>query len=113
MGWILGLLAPRLGAIPAKLIVYVGIPLLIAGLIWWRVDAWGDRRFDAGFAARDAQVAEANRQLKEAAAKSATQADDRAAKRAEEFQAQAEDDRKAVEDAKANGSSPWDALFGG
>lgn len=113
MGWLIGLLAPRLGAIPAKLIAYVGIPLLIAALLWWRLDAWGDRRFDAGVAATEEKHQRAVDQLKAEAALSATRADDLAAKRLEEFEEQSAADKEALDEAKRTGSSPIDALFGG
>lgn len=87
--------------------------LLLVGFIWWRIDAYGDSRYDAGVADTDAKWQQASQKLKDEAAKSATRADDRAAKRLDEFVEQAEDDRKAVEDANANGTSPLDALFGG
>lgn len=112
MGFLVSLLAPRLGAGFAKLIAYVVVPLLIIGIIWWRVDAWGDRRFDQGKEFADTQWEEAGRKARAEAAESASRADDLAVRRVEEFKAQSEGDRKAVEDAKASGSSPIDALFG-
>lgn len=90
----------------------VALALLIGGVL-----AYGHSKYNAGHKAGveevDAQWAAATKKLQQQAAKSATRADDAAAKRAEEFKAQADSDRKAVEDAEANGSSPLDALFGG
>jgi hypothetical protein len=92
-------------------------PLLAIALLVGGIAAWGHSKYKAGHKAGveevDAQWAAATKKLEAQAAQSATRADDAAAKRAEEFKTQADSDRKAVEDAEANGSSPLDALFGG
>lgn len=89
----------------------VAIALLIAG-----VNAWGRSKYNAGekagIEATDATWQAASDKLKEDAAKSATRADDAAVVRLEEHVAQAEEDAAAVEKAKADGTSPLDALFG-
>lgn len=82
-------------------------------LLWWALDSYGDRRYNAGVTDTDAKWQEAADKLKEEAAASATRADDKAVERLEQFEQQAEDDRKAVQDAIEEGSSPLDALFGG
>lgn len=112
MGFLIRLLAPRLGQTAAKLIAYVGIPLLIAGLIYWQITAYGSRRYKAGVLATDAKWEEAGRRMRAAAAQSATRADDAAAKRLQEFEAQVQEEQEALEDAQRNGSSPIDVLFG-
>jgi hypothetical protein len=113
MGFLVSLLAPRLGQTFAKLIAYVGVPLLLLALLWWRVDAWGDRRYDAGVEATDARWQKASDQLKAEAARSATQADDAAAQRFEERAEQVRDEQERLDEAERTGSSPLDVLFGG
>lgn len=92
-------------------------PLMAIGLLVAGVLAWGHSKYRAGHkdgvAEVDAEWRAANEKLKAQAANSATKADDRAAERLDEQRQQAAEDRKAVEDATANGSSPLDALFGG
>lgn len=61
----------------------------------------------------DAEWQAANEKLKDQAGQSATKADDKAVKALEEAREQAAEDRKAVDDAAQNGSSPIDAIFGG
>ncbi len=97
----------------ARIGIAIGIFLLIVGLIWWRIDAYGDSREEAGVNKERAAWVEAGEKLKADAAKSATRADDLAVKRLEEHKEQIDEDRKAVEQAVENGTSPLDALFGG
>lgn len=86
---------------------------LIVLLIIRAVDAHDRRMVQQGRDQVDAEWAKANDQLKQQAAQSATRADDKAAAKIEESRAEAAEDRKAVEDAQANGDSPLSALFGG
>jgi hypothetical protein len=92
-------------------------PLVAVAILFGGVAAWSHHQYSKGHKAGveevDAQWAAADKKLRDQAAQSATRADDAAAKRTEEFRVQADDDRKAVEDAKAKGSSPLDSLFGG
>jgi sRNA-binding protein len=90
----------------------VALALIIGALAGWSHHQYNKGHKD-GVAEVDAQWAEADRKLKEQAAQSATRADDAAAARVEEHRQQAEDERKAVQDAEANNSSPIDVLFGG
>lgn len=106
----IGLGVPQKLAKP--LVIGIGI-LLIAFAAWRMVDSYGDRRERDGVEKTDAKWIEASNKLKEAAAQSATKADDKAAERLDEFKAQADADAAAVEQAKAEGKSPLDALFGG
>lgn len=96
----------RVGIIAA---LVIGIALFA----WWRLDAYGDKREQEGVEKTDAKWEEASARLKERAAQSATRADDAAAARLDEFETQVEDEAKALEAAKADGSSPLDVLFGG
>lgn len=86
---------------------------LAALAIYLAVSAYGNSRYDAGVKDTDAKWEEASARLKAQAEKSATRADDAAAKRLEEHRIQVEDEAKALEAAKAEGSSPLDVLFGG
>lgn len=107
------LIARGLSPLVAKLIAYVGIPLLVALFLWWRIDAWGDRRFDQGVEAHRVEVRKASDQLKAEAAQSATRADDTAALRVEAHLQQTTQEQERLDEAAQNGSSPFDVLFGG
>ena len=87
--------------------------VLLAIAFYIMLDRYGDSRYREGVADTDAKWEQASAKLKADAAASATKADDAAVKRLEEYQAQAGEDAAAVEKAKAEGSSPLDALFGG
>jgi hypothetical protein len=97
----------------AKLTAYVVLPLLLVLVIWWRIDAFGDRRYDAGVTATDAKWEEAGNRLRAEAANSATRADDAAANRLGQFENQVADERREIDNAVRDGSSPLDVLFGG
>lgn len=117
IGFLTNLLAPKLGAVwaprIAKLIVWGLIVAIVVFLLYRAVDSYGDRRArEARDAERAAWVA-AGEKLKADAAKSATKADDAAAKRLAEHMEQSNADKQAVDEAVANGTSPLDALFGG
>lgn len=86
--------------------------LVIIGLLWWAITSYGSRRYQAGVTATDAKWEEASNRLKEAAAQSATRADDNAANRLVEFEAQVQEEQEALAAALENGSSPFDVLFG-
>lgn len=92
-------------------------PLVALALLAGAFTGWSHHQYNKGHKAGvdevDAQWAAATKKLEAQAAQSATRADDGAAKRAAEFKDQADSDRKAVDDANKNGSSPLDALFGG
>lgn len=87
--------------------------LALALAVFLAVRSYGNGRYDEGVTDTDAKWVEASDRLKEQAAQSATRADDAAVKRLEEFETQVEDEAKALEAAKAEGSSPLDVLFGG
>lgn len=116
IGFFLTFLAPKIGQTGAKIVTYVVLPLIVVGLLYWfvssRIDNYGDRREAEGVATERAAWKEAERLMLEEAAKSATRADDAAAKRLEVHKEQVDEDRKAVEAAVENGTSPLDALFG-
>jgi hypothetical protein len=95
----------------ARLIAYVGIPLLVLGLVWLWLNAYGDRRYDEGIAAERSAWVEASEKLKQQAAASATKADDAAAERLAEHAVEAAVEQEKVNEAIAAGSSPIDVLF--
>jgi hypothetical protein len=90
--------------------------LLGAVVIILAVMVWGNSRERSGYkqgeAATDAKWEAASAKLREEAAKSATKADDAAAKRLEEHVEQANEDQEKVDEAIREGRSPLDALFG-
>ena len=92
-------------------------PIIALALLIAAVVAWGNSKYraghDDGVTETDAKWIAASEKLKADAAKSATQADDRAAERLAYYIADANADAAAVEKAKAEGTSPLDALFGG
>ncbi len=116
VGFLIKLLAPKIGERWAKplagLIVWGLILAVLAFLLYRAVDSYGDGRArEARDAERAAWVA-AGEQLKEDAKKSATQADDAAVKRLAEHMEQSDADRKAIDQAVRDDTSPLDALFG-
>jgi hypothetical protein len=92
-------------------------PIVLLAVVIGGVAAWGKSKFNAGkregVEQTDAKWIAASEELKRKAALSASKADDAAAARlVEEVQNQSVD-AAAVEKAKAEGTSPLDALFGG
>lgn len=96
----------------AKWIVTLLAIVLIFGGFWLALHLYGNHRYDEGVSAEDAKWQTAVQKLKDDAAASATKADDNAANRAANFIEEHKQDQEAVNAAKANGSSPLDALFG-
>jgi type II secretory pathway component PulM len=88
----------------------LGGALLLLGA-YIALDRYGDRRYQEGVTATDAKWQKAFDELKAAAAKSASKADDAAAVRVEAFTEQAAKDQEKVNEAVRTGSSPLDALF--
>lgn len=86
-------------------IATVAIALVLA--LWWvRADAYGD-----GERAADARYTKASLELERKAQRSATKADDAAARRtAEHFQI-VEREKERLDEADRTGSSPLDVLF--
>jgi hypothetical protein len=104
MGW-------GLGKWPARLIAYVGLPLLAVLALWLALHFYGVHRYHQGEAANEAKWQAASAKLHADAAKSATKADDKAAVRLDDYEKQASAEQARVEEAKANGSSIFDVLF--
>jgi hypothetical protein len=97
-------------------LIRVGIAVALLLAVVGAILLWGHSKYKAGHEAgvteTDAAWQKASDELMREAGKSATKADDRAVAAFEEHKEQITEDRKAVEDAQRNGSSPLDALFG-
>lgn len=95
----------------AKLVAYVGIPLLILFAFYMALDAYGDARFDAGKDQAD-RAWQAAADLVEADSQDAAEAADVPAdQRAADWAARVEEE-KALIDAKIHeGGDPFDVLF--
>lgn len=113
MGWLIGLLEPRLGKTFGPIVAYVLVIGIALGLFYWALTAYGHRKFNEGVAANQAQVDAALVKLKKDAAASATKADDAATNRAAAEVEHQQADQEKVNEAERNGTSPLDALFGG
>ena len=119
VGFLIKLLVPKLGERAGKAVAYmiaIAVVALTVWLIYWfissRIENYGDRREQAGVDKERAAWVEAGERLKAEASASATKADDRAAARLEQHKEQIDEDRKAVNQAVNDGTSPLDALFG-
>ncbi len=106
MGW-------GLSARVAKLIGYVGIPLLIAAAFWLALHLYGNSRYAAGHDAADKEWRAASDRLIEKSMKAGTKADKAAAAREADFSAKQEDEKEKIHEALEEGTSPLDALFPG
>jgi hypothetical protein len=108
----MALLTGWLGAKAAKLVAYVGLPLLAVGLVWLSLHLYGQHMYNRGKTTERAAWVAASDKLKAQAAASATKADDASAVRVtNQVAAQAKEQEK-VNEAIATGSSPIDVLFG-
>lgn len=96
----------------AKLVAYVGIPLLILAAFYLTLDAYGDSRYDAGKSKADAEWKLASDRLIQKSQNAGTKADTASAARQADFAAKVEDEKEKVDAAVAEGSSPLDVLFG-
>ena len=104
---LIGLLAPRLGATLAKVVVYGGLVLLVLLGLWY----YGHTRYERGVRDTDAKWVEAGRVLQQRARESATRANDAAAARAAQHDRRVAQERERIDEAQRNGSSPFDVLF--
>lgn len=90
-------------------------PLVLLAVVIGGLVAWGNSKYRAGeragIEATDAKWQAASDKLKADAAKSATKADDAAAKRLDEHVEQVAAEHEAVQKAVEEGRSPLDALF--
>lgn len=99
--------------VPKRLFLEIVGVIVLIGLFYWALTAYGHRKYQDGVKANQEQVDKALKKLETDAAQSATKADDAAAKRAAENVEQQKADQEALDEAERNGTSPLDALFGG
>ena len=111
-GWLIKLLAPRLGEKLARIVVVIGVMLVGAFILWRLVDAYGDRRAAAREVEVRAEYQRASDLLREQARQSATRADDDAVVRLERQQALVREEQERIDEAERNGQSTFDVLFG-
>lgn len=100
-----------LSARVAKLVAYIGVPLLILGLFYIALDAYGDSRFREGRAVENAAWKEAQDRLLAEAAEAGAEADAEDLARQLEHAARVEEEKEKVDAAIADGTSPFDVLF--
>lgn len=99
-------------AVPRWAWVALGV---LAALVafYFVLDAYGDSRYREGVTAEREAWKEAERKLLAKAANATTKADKQADARAAEYAATVADERKKVNEAVSEGSSPFDVLFNG
>lgn len=95
----------------AKLVAYIGIPLLILAAFYFALDAYGDSRFEAGEKHADAKWQEASDKLIEKSLDAGTKADKAEAARIATHTAEVAEEKEKIDEAVAHGSSPLDVLF--
>lgn len=105
------LLRLGLGALPAKLITYVALPLALLAGIYFGLKVYGQRAYDRGVVATDAKwKAASDKALANAAAGTAA-ADKKELPRVVDFTAKVEQEKAKLDAAEKDGSSPLDVLF--
>lgn len=100
-----------LSRLAAKLVVYVGLPLLVLFLFYLALDAYGDARFEAGEAAADLAWIEAGEELERRSRESADNADEGSADRIRSYNAAREAEKVKIHEAIDNDADPLDVLF--
>lgn len=106
-----GIAAKLVGEKFARPLVYgIGIILLLV-MFYLALDAYGDSRFREGRAAENAAWKKAQDVLIAQAAKSSKKADTEALAATLDQAAKTQEEKEKVDDAIANGSSPFDVLF--
>jgi len=95
----------------AKTALFIIVPILILVLFYLSLDAYGDSRFREGRATGEAAWKAANDRLLKQAAQSADEADRVALAKAIDQAIKVEEEKERIDDAIANGSSPFDVLF--
>lgn len=108
MGFLLSLLAPRLGKVGAEFAIWGGlIGLLALGLV-----IFGHIKYRDGEKASDQKWEAASAALQLKATKSAAAADVGAMQRQATHDVQVAQEKEQIDEAEQNGSSPMDVLFG-
>lgn len=95
----------------AQIVAFVVVPLLILGAFWLALDAYGDSRYHEGEKDTDAKYQAASDELLRKAAEARGAADKQAAARVADYAAQVKDEKEKIDEAVAEGRSPFDALF--
>jgi hypothetical protein len=86
--------------------------IMLMAAFYFALHAYGKARYDAGKAAADAAWIEASNKLIAKSQAAGTKADKAAAARQADFAAKQEDEKEKIDAAVAEGSSPFDVLFG-
>lgn len=97
--------------IPAWAWIGLGAVLLMVAF-YFALDAYGDSRYREGKKDADAAWIEAGNRLIAKSQKAGTKADKAAAAREADFAAKQEDEKERIDEAVAEGDSPFDVLFG-
>jgi hypothetical protein len=108
IGWAAKLVGERF----ARPFVFIIGLLLVIGAFYIALDAYGDSRFREGRAVENKAWKDAQDRLLKQAAESATAADKKALAATVEHAAKVEEEKEKVDAAIADGSSPFDVLFG-
>lgn len=95
----------------AKIIGYIGIPLLVLALLWGALAWYGNARYNAGRADEERAWQEASDRLKEKAIRSAESADEAAAELEQLHSVEVALEKEKIDAAIAAGDSPFNVLF--
>jgi hypothetical protein len=104
MGW-------GLSKLGARLIVYVGLPLLALAAFYFALDAYGDSRYKAGVTDTDVAWKAASVKLEKQSEHSAATADKAADQRTANFAAKLASEKEKIDATVSNGGDPIDVLF--
>lgn len=103
-----GFLSPKVW----KIVGVIAVISLVLFLFWRALDNYGDARYDDGIAAERAAWEEADRKLQIKVAMSQTEATASSIKREKQHAAAVAKEREKIDEAVAEGRSPFDVLFG-
>lgn len=95
----------------AKLLGYIGLPLLVLALLWGALTWYGNARYNAGRSDEERAWQEASDRLKEKAIHSAETADEAATKVEELHSVEVALEKEKIDAAIAAGDSPFNVLF--
>lgn len=95
----------------AKLVAYIGVPLLILAAFYLALDAYGDSREREGKASADAAWQAAADLVEEQSREAADAADIPADQRAADWAARVEQEKAAIDAQISDGGDPFDVLF--
>lgn len=95
----------------AKLVAYIAIPLLIVGILYFLFDRAMDAAYDKGVKDTRAVYQKASDELMKDAGEAKTKADKQATIAAVQYAEKVEAEKEKIDDAIANGTSPYDVMF--